>query len=157
MTNEDWSEVVVTNKQIVKTPVISTRADKIEKMMVSITTAMDQVYQGIFDTSKTERIAALALSAQMELATFLADAECRAKQAKQELKYISAEAYAKHKAMPTDKKLTDNALEQLVNRDLNVKEAETKMAELERDFKKWQYVHGTMRDGHVFFRNLGKI
>ena len=157
-----WEEVVVnadpkldikdslTNEEI-------TRAAKVEEMTTILMQAMDAVYQGKFDVSKTDRMAALALAAQIELARFLAEAEWRAKQSKQEVKYISAEAHGKYKSMPSEKKLTDAALEQLVNKDKDVRVAEAKLADLEREVKKWQYIHGTLKDGHIFFRNLGKV
>lgn len=155
-----WEEVIVasptSSKKEARSTVKISRADKIEEMSEVLSDAMDAVYQGRFDILRAERMAALALSMQMELAKFLADSEWRAKQAKQELKYVSAEAHSKYKSMPSEKKLTDNALEQLVNKDKNVRDVDAKVAELECEFKKWQYVHGTLRDGHIFFRNLGK-
>jgi hypothetical protein len=160
-----WEEVIVAQGRDTLDPELEegltpvdkiTRADKVEEMAAALTTAMDEVYQGKFDVTKTERMAALALGAQMELAKFLADAEWRAKQGKQEVKYISAEAHGKYKSVPSEKKLTDAALEHLVNKDKDVRSAESKLADLEREVKKWQYVHGTLKDAHVFFRNLGK-
>lgn len=158
----NWEEVVVADSKPEDTTSSEpadkkiTRAEKVEEMAETLTDAMDDVYQGNFDILKAERMAALALSTQMELAKFLADAEWRAKQAKQELKYVSAEVHGRYKAMPAEKKLTDASLEQLVNKDKEVRAVESKMAELEREAKKWQYVHGTLRDAHIFFRGLGK-
>lgn len=157
--SEDWSEVVSDKTEETVTEISNnmTRGERIESMLNVLQNAMDSVYQGHFDYAKAERMAALALTAQMELAKFSADAEWRAKHAKLEIKHVSAEANYKYRTTTTEKKLSEAALEQLVNRDPNVIKAELNMAEIERDSKQWQNYYGTLKDAHIFFRNLGKV
>lgn len=157
--SNDWSEVVPnTSEEVTEFDSENlTRGQKIEAMLSVLQSAMNSVYLGQFDYSKSERMAALALTAQMELAKFSADAEWRAKHAKLEIKHVSAEANYKLRTTSTEKKISEAALEQLVNRDPNVIKAELNMAEIERDAKQWQNYYGTLRDAHVFFRNLGKV
>src|ERR1035437_11121561 len=154
MSENDWSEVVPDeNKE--DGPEDKTRGDDVETMIDTLPSAMNAVYQGNFDYSKSDRMAALALMVQIELAKFTADAEWRARQPKAEIKHISAEANFKYRTS-AEKKPSEAALEQLVNKDPEVKKAELDMAEYERDAKKWQNYLLTLRDAHIFFRNLGK-
>lgn len=155
--SDDWAEVIPTSDEE-ETPVSEgkTRGQDVEDMMETLRLAMSEVYAGHFDYSKADRIAALALTVQLELAKFAADAEWRARQAKAEIKHISAEANYKYRTS-ADKKISEAALEQLVNKDPDVKKAELKMAEYERDSKKWQNYYNTLKDAHIFFRSLNNL
>ena len=156
--DDGWSEVIPDQEESKPdTEKEVTRGQKIETMLETLQHAMNAVYEGNFDYTKADRMAALALTAQMELAKFTADAEWRAKHAKLEIKHASSEAYHKHKITSTEKKLSEAALEQLVNKDPDVRSAELKMANFEKDAKQWQNYYGTLKDAHVFFRNLGKV
>lgn len=131
-------------------------SERIEKMHKVITDALDRVYQGSFQIQKSERYAALALHAQMELAKFLSQAEFSAKRAKGEVKYITGELNFELRSKSSEKKITEEAVKQLVNKDERIKEADLKQYELEREASQWGYIFESLKDAHIFFRNLGK-
>lgn len=132
-----------------------TRAQKLEEMVECLIQTMDKIHEGNFNQLKAEKMAALALSSQMRLAEFLADAELLAKQAKQEFKYISSEISIKYRT-EAEKKLSEAALEALVNKDKSVCAVEKRMFDIEKNFKKWQYIQSTLEQAHFFLKGLGK-
>lgn len=162
MSSSGWDEIIPNTTETSETVEAAqsneptTRGEDVEGMIETLRKAMQDVYHGNFDYSKADRMAALSLTLQIELAKFSADAEWRARQSKAEIKHISAEANYKYRTS-SDKKISETALEQLVNKDPDVKNAELKMAEYERDARRWVNYLGTMRDSHIFFRNLGKV
>ena len=158
MVKDEWSEVVVASEDSVKEieSVEITRGKKIEEAIEHLHAAIDSVYEGRFDVSKSDGMAALALSIQIDLSKVLADASWRAKQAKQEVKRISADVHHKYRSMPSEKKITDASLTQVINRDNDVKKAENRLFEIEKELDQWQYYFGTLKDAHIFFRNLNK-
>lgn len=154
MVSEDWSDS--DEESLEEKPQNGkTRGENIESMIEVLRSAMEEIYHGNFDYSKSDKMAALALTAQIDLAKFSADAEWRARQSKVEIKHISAEVNYKYRTS-SDKKISEAALEQLVNKDQDVKNAELKMAEHERDAKRWQNYLSTLKDTHIYFRNLNK-
>ncbi|HVI40214.1 MAG TPA: hypothetical protein VM577_06105 [Anaerovoracaceae bacterium] len=154
--SDDWAEVVPEGDKEAPVSEGKTRGQDVESNIDILRSAMNEVYLGHFDYSKADRIAALALTVQIELAKFAADAEWRARQAKAEIKHISAEANYRYRTS-ADKKISEAALEQLVNKDPDVKNAELKMAEYERDAKRWQNYYNTLKDAHIFFRSLNNL
>lgn len=154
--SDDWAEVVPEGDEEAPASENRTRGQDVESNIEILRSAMNEVYLGHFDYSKADRVAALALNVQIELAKFAADAEWRARQAKAEIKHISAEANYRYRTS-ADKKISEAALEQLVNKDPDVKNAELKMAEYERDAKRWQNYYNTLKDAHIFFRSLNNL
>lgn len=153
---DDWEEVIVGKEESSLKEEEKTGQQKIMEMTDLLNSASLDVYHGKFETSKSDKFAALALSIQIELIKFLPNAELLAKQAKQEVKHTSADVHHKYRSMQSEKKITDAALAQLINRDPDVKVAEAKQVEFERNLKQLELVADMSQQAHIYFRNYGK-
>jgi hypothetical protein len=158
---DEWSEIIPEENQHLQeesaeSADLLSKGALIEKTAALIQDAMNDVYSGAFDSSKADGIAALTLSCQMDLAHFLPDAEWRAKQAKHEAKQVAAEAHARYRSLPAEKKITDAILTQLVVKDSDVKAAEAKQILFERDYSKYQHYFDILTNAHIFFRGFRK-
>lgn len=131
-----------------------TREENAKHMINEVQIELDLVHQGKYDFERAKRTAALALRAQMEISEFLADLEGRTKKVKYALSFIESEAYFDQKNL-TDKKLSEAALQQLIVRDKEVIKTKSDLIEAEVHFKNWEKFFITMKDAHIFFRNLG--
>lgn len=130
-------------------------SERIEKMHSIITEALSRVYANQFILHHSDRYAALALCAQMELAKYLSQMQFNAKQSKQAVKYTTGEVSYELRSN-SDKKQTEEAIKQLTAKDIRIRQADLKQAELEMQAEQWGYVFESLRDAHIFFRNLGK-
>lgn len=136
-----------------------TRAAKVEKLVEVVQHYLVKVRLGTFNPKYGESLAALALEAQMELADFYADAEASAKSAKYLVEFTEAETavnFAK-KATEDDIKVTETSLKRMASISSEVKQAKQKLVNLEKDHRKWRYVYDTLKEAHIFFRNIGKL
>jgi hypothetical protein len=109
-----------------------------------------------YDSEKAERTAALFLLAQMKLSLYIEDIELQWKLSKNEIERIQAEKYFELKNNFTDKKITEAAMGNLVAKDSDVINIKNESVKNESDFKKWNYLLSSLKEGHVFFRNLSK-
>lgn len=124
----------------------------IEKCFVEISAASRAKY----DTDDADRTAALFLSAQMKLSFLIEEAEFKAKNSKNEIIRIEGEKYFEYKTNNADKKITENMLVNYVSKDADIIQAKRECATHEANLKKWNYLLSSLKDGHVFFRNLSK-
>ena len=132
-----------------------TLEDSVKLMVSQVSQELRRVHSGKYDEKKAVKTAALALKAQMDLADFLSDVEGTAKGFKNEVKAVEAEVYFDHRSS-AEKKMSEAALQQLVAKDKRTAEAEAKAIEAEKIAKKWGIIFSTMKEAHIFFRNLGK-
>lgn len=109
-----------------------------------------------YDSEKADRTAALLLTAQMRLAFLIEDVEMKAKHAKNEIVRIEGEKYFEGKISGGDKKTTENMLVNYVAKSPDIVAAKTECATHEAALKKWNYVLNVLKDGHIYFRNIGK-
>lgn len=123
----------------------------IEKCLLEASAASDDKY----DTDKAERTAAMFLQAEMRLALFISDAELRAKHAKNEVERIEAEQYFEIKTASAGK-TTEGFMDKSVAKADLVVQAKREQAEAEAEVRKWNYLLGVLKDGHIFFRNVGR-
>lgn len=132
-----------------------TLESSVKKMVSEVSNELRMVHSGKYDEKRAIKTAALALKAQIDLAEFLSDVESTAKGMKNEVKAVEAEVYFDHRSS-AEKKMSEAALQQLIAKDKRTVVAETKAVEAEKVAKKWGIVFGTMKEAHIFFRNLGK-
>jgi hypothetical protein len=109
-----------------------------------------------YDTDKADRTAALFLAAQMKLSFLIEEIELHARQAKNEITRIEGEKYFEFKMGAGDKKITENMLASYVAKDTDIVSAKQAAAQQESALKKWNYVLSTLKDSHIYFRNLSK-
>lgn len=132
-----------------------TLESSVKKMVSEVSNELRMVHSGKYDEKRAIKTAALALKAQIDLAEFLSDVEGTAKGMKNEVKAVEAEVYFDHRSS-AEKKMSEAALQQLIAKDKRTVVAEAKAVEAEKVAKKWGIVFGTMKEAHIFFRNLGK-
>lgn len=109
-----------------------------------------------YDTQKADQTAALFLTAQIKLSMLIENFEMNAKNAKNEISRIEAEKYFEYKENNQDKKITENMLISAIAKDPAVVAAKLECSKIEATLKKYNYLLNTLKDGHVFFRNIGK-
>ena len=136
-----------------------TRAGKVQRLVDVLQFYLEKVRKGSFNPKYGESLAALALEAQIELSDFYADAEASAKDAKHLVEFSESEVAIKvaQKAAEDDIKVTEASIKRAASVSNEVKEAKKRLIELEREYKKWRYVQETVREAHIFFRNIGRL
>jgi hypothetical protein len=151
MENDAWNdETSSANEE-------STETESLVKEMVSeISHELVLVHSGRYDEKRAIKAAALALKIQLDLADFLSDVEASAKGLKIEVKGVESEIYYENKSSSSEKKISEAALQQSISKDKRYCDAELKSIKAEKTAKKWALIFGTMKEAHIFFRNLGK-
>ena len=134
-------------------PVMS-RRDVVKKMVNEVQDELAMVHMSKYDLERAKRTAALALRAQMEMSEFLSDLEGRAKGIKHSIAIIESEVYFDQKNL-ADKKLSEAALQQCIAKDKEVVKAKAELIDAEREFRLWEKLFNSLKDAHIFFRNLG--
>jgi hypothetical protein len=109
-----------------------------------------------YDVDKADRTAALFLLAQMKLSFLIEEVELRARHAKNEITRIEGEKYFDFKTSGGDKKITENMLTNHIAKEPDIVSAKLECAKQEAALKKWNYVLSTLKDSHIYFRNLSK-
>lgn len=132
--------------------------ESLEKLLEKCLSELNLAYQGECDANRAEKNAALFLEMQLRLADFNAQAELKAKSAKNELERLSSQKYFEYKSgsIGNDKKLTEAALEHSIAKDDAVCELKGQVIKLESEYKKWNYIINTLANGHVYYRTIGK-
>ena len=136
-----------------------TREAKVKKLLEVIQEQLRKVRAGTFNPAQGERVAALALEALMELSEFYADSEVNAKRAKYIVEYQEGIVSARHakEAVEKEVRVSEASLKRVASISDEVKQAKNEMLSLEKEYKKWRYVYETLKEAHVFFRNIGKL
>jgi hypothetical protein len=109
-----------------------------------------------YDSDKADRTAALFLAAQMKMSFWIEDVEMKAKNAKNEITRIEGEKYFEYKTTNADKKITENMIASGVAKDADIVRARQECVAHEAELKKLNYILGTLKDAHIYFRNLSK-
>jgi hypothetical protein len=130
----------------------------IESLVDFVLTQVESVKNGDFDPIKGDVVAAASLEAQLRLSDILSSAEFEVKQTENTLDFVEAELATNIRAEYRDpnKKITESQVKELINSRVEIKEAKTNAANAHREFKKWQYIFNTLKDAHIFFRNINK-
>lgn len=129
----------------------------VQQLVDLVFESLTQVRNGEFSYNKSSAIAAAALEAQIKLADALADAEFVAKNTRNLLDLVRAEEATNIRtSVKEGKKPTEAQLEELVNKNSKTIDAKNDSAQAEKEYKKWQYINNTLKDAHIFFRNLDK-
>lgn len=132
-----------------------TREEHVQALVMRCLEASQDAHEGRFDTERAQNTAAMFLTAELQLTMFLGDIELRAKESKYEIERVEAEAYFQLKSNTTGK-ITESALTQSIAREKEVVKSKKACAAAEADAKKWNNLLGVLKDGHIYFRNLGK-
>lgn len=130
----------------------------LEELLEKCLSELNLAYKGECNSERSERNAALFLEMQLRLAEYLADAELKAKMAKNEMERSAAQKYFEYKngALGNEKKMTEAALEQAVLKDQDVFKLKEEIIKNEAEYKKWNYVINVLSNGHIYFRNISK-
>lgn len=136
---------------------MKTNKAEFEELVDKCFTELSLAYKEKYDSEQAEKTAAMFLAAQMQLAFFIADIELTARHSKHEIERMEAVKYFEIKENSvTDKKLTEATLTQAVAKDADVIGVKKANCEAEAELKKFNYLMANLKEGHIFFRNIGK-
>lgn len=131
----------------------------ISDLQTTIESCLEQMTQASiskYDSEKADKTAALFLIAQMKLSALIEDIELKAKQSKNEISRLEGEKYFEFKINGNDKKITENMMSSYLAKEPDIVNAKNENAQHEANLKKYNYIMSTLKDGHVYFRNIGK-
>lgn len=128
----------------------------IESILEKCFDELSNVNSDKYDSEMVDRTASLFLMAQMKLAFLIEEVDIKAKNSKNEISRIEGEKYFEYKNSNFDKKQTENTLTAMVAKDSDVVKAKQESAQYEAAIKKWTFILNSLKDGHIFFRNLEK-
>lgn len=109
-----------------------------------------------YDNLKADKTAALFLTAQFKLSILIEDIEFEAKNAKNEIARLEGEKYFDCKNENADKKTTESMITSYIAKSAEIIDAKKACAKSESTLKKYNYILNSLKDGHVYFRNLSK-
>jgi DNA repair exonuclease SbcCD ATPase subunit len=128
----------------------------IESLVEFVLNQVQAVQSGTFEVIKSDVVAAASLEAQLLLADILSSAEFEVKQRENDLDFLEAELATNIRTENREKKITEAQVKELISSKSEVREARNNSAVAHKEFKKWQYIFNTLKDSHIFFRNLNK-
>jgi hypothetical protein len=128
----------------------------IEKVVDECFAEISSASRERYDTDKADRGAALFLVAEMKLSSMIEEVELRARRAKNDISRIEGEKYFEFKTTSGDKKITENMLLNYIAKDPDIVSAKLECAKQEAALKKWNYLLASLKDGHIYLRNLSK-
>ncbi len=131
------------------------REEYFQFLLKKFTREVRKAHQEKYNMDRAEKTAALCLDAQKELSEFMSEAELLAKEKKTEAEAVAAERYFFYKSS-SETKITDVALNRMVDKDDEVKAAKKEQYKAEADYNKWKSLLGTLKDGHIFFRGVSR-
>ena len=132
-----------------------TRAELVQEKISILLEELNSAYNEKYDSDNAEKTSAGFLSAQIDLAYFISAIELSARQARRELERVTSEVYFQLKSAATGK-VTETSLQQELHRHADILKAKSDHNEAEAEVKKWNLMFGILKDGHIFFRNIGK-
>jgi hypothetical protein len=149
------SELPETTEQAVESLLTS---ESFKKNYYALLSEVDNLYRGVFDAAEADSVAALALITQAALVREIGNAETKARSLKRDIDFAKAEAYMNFKSQKTDdgKKLTENALSAMINKDDEVHRLYDEQNKAEREAKEFSNILAITRDAHIMFRSLSK-
>lgn len=130
----------------------------IEKLIENCFDEMSIASREKYDVDRADRTASLFLTAQMKLSFLIEDIEMKARHSKNEIARLEGEKYFEYKTSTNniDKKITENMLTNYIAKSEDIVNAKSDCAKYEATLKKWNYVLNVLKDGHIYFRNIGK-
>lgn len=132
-----------------------TRAERVEEKIAKLMDELTAAHEDKYNQDKAERTSAGFLRAQADLAYFISSVELTARQSKRELERVTSETYFSIKQSATGK-VTETSLQQELHKHPDILKAKSDYNEAEAEVKKWNLMFGILKDGHIFFRNIGK-
>jgi len=135
---------------------MKTNKEEFEGLISKCFSELTLASQEKYDSEKAEKTAAMFLAAQVQLAFFISDVDLRARHSKNDISRVEAQKYFELKDDFSAKKLTEATLTNGVAKNSDVIAAKKANAEAESDSKKYNYLMSSLKDGHIFFRGLGK-
>lgn len=130
----------------------------LEELLDKCLAELKLAYNGECVPERAERNAALFLEMQLRLASYLSEAELKAKAVRNETERLSSQKYFEYKSgsLGSEKKMTEAALEHAVSKDEEIFKLKEEMIRHEADFKKWNFIMNVLSNGHVYYRTLSK-
>jgi len=116
---------------------------------------LDAASRDKYDSERADKTAASFLVAQFKLAFYIEEVEMQARGAKNEVSRIEAEKYYDFKVNGTEKK-TENMIASFVAKEPEIVDAKNEHAKQESNLKKLNNLLAILKDGHIYFRNIGK-
>lgn len=135
---------------------MKTNKEEFEEMIGKCFAELSTARKEKYDADKAVNTASLFLEAQMLLAFFIADIELQASHFKNEIERIESIVYFRIKDETLGKKPTEATLVHFVAKDPEVIAARRASAEGQAELKKYNYLMSSLKEGHIFFRNIGK-
>ncbi len=131
--------------------------DSLKELIERCMKELNDAHENRHITDQADRVAALFLDVQMQLADYIVELDFKTKMAKNELSRVEGVKYFDYKSAPgADKKMTDAAVQHAIAKDEEVFKVKTELAQHESNQKKWANVMGIMNNGHIFFRTISK-
>ena len=127
-------------------------SDKYQKVLEQL----DSLASGTFDEDEAPNMAALCLIAQASLLADLASADLRSRALKRDIDFAKAKAFADIKQNSDGKKPTDALVQNLVNKDEDVRRISFEQNYAERDYKQLSNIHALLKEAHLTFRSIKK-
>jgi hypothetical protein len=128
----------------------------VESIITECLEAMKTASRDRYDSEEADKTAALFLVAQMKLSFLVEEIEIKTKGSKNDISRVEAEKYFEYKNDNSDKKVTENMIVNSVAKDPDVVQSKQDFIRQEATLKKWNYILNILKDGHVYFRNIGK-
>jgi hypothetical protein len=144
-------------------PPLPGQTEKIDELLGNFTEKyhavllqLDSLASGTFDEDEAPNMAAMCLIAQASLLADLAAADLRSRALKRDIDFAKAKAFADIKQTPADKKPTDALVQNLVNKDEEVRRISNEQNIAERDYKQLSNIHALLKEAHLTFRSIKK-
>lgn len=135
---------------------MKTNKEEFEELVSKCFTELSLASSEKYDSEKAEKTAAMFLAAQLQLAFFISDVDLRARHSKNDISRVEAQKYFELKENFSGKKTTEATLTNAVAKNDEVVSAKKLNSEAEADLKKYNFLMSSLKDGHIFFRGLGK-
>lgn len=129
---------------------------EVEKLISECFAETEKASRENYDHYKADKTAAMFLTAQYKLSLLIEDIEFDAKNSKNEITRLEGEKYFEFKSENADKKTTESMINSYIAKSQDIIDAKKNCAKSESLLKKYNFILNTLKDGHVYFRNLNK-
>jgi hypothetical protein len=136
--------------------ILNSNASEVEELISQCFSETEKASRENYDFMKADKTAALFLTAQYKLSLLIEDIEFDAKNSKNEVSRLEGEKYFEFKTENADKKTTDSMINAYIAKSQDIIDAKKSYAKNESILKKYNFILNTLKDGHVYFRNLNK-
>lgn len=150
----NWGDENSTDPLLEETPKNLTNEQKALYLVDLVTEEWQSLRRYKYPQDRAKRTAALSLEAGKAISAFVVDLEAYALGCKAEIGVVTGEVAETIQAA-SDKKVTDAAMERLINKSVQVVDAKKKQYEAEKNFKQWTFNMNFMKESHILFRGIG--